>query len=160
MENIQVKIVQKPRRKVILKRGKAAEDYFAYCEEVGCEIWEQLSAMDSLEGEPVCLWLPEVFVIPGTSVYVQGVEVAEDDLSPVPQGFDVITLPAAEYLRFQGQPFQEETFCDAIGQVWNFMASFDSAALGYAWDDASPRIQLEPRCERGYVELRAVRKLK
>lgn len=36
-------------------------------------------------------------------------------------------------------------------------AAFDTAVIGYAWDNGSPRIQLEPRGERGYIELRAVR---
>lgn len=156
MEKIQVQILQKPRRRVIIKRGIRAEDYFAYCGEVGCGIWEQLLTMNSLDGEPVCLWLPEAYRTPGTSAYVQGVEQALDDSSPVPQGFDVITLPEACYLRFQGPAFEEETFEAAIGEVRSAMAAFDPAALGCVWDDTNPRIQLEPRAERGYVELRAV----
>ncbi len=30
--------------------------------------------------------------------------------------------------------------------------------IGYEWDEESPRIQLEPRGERGYIELRAIKK--
>lgn len=156
MNNIQVQLVRKPRRKVILKRGVKAEDYFAYCEEVGCDIWEQLLGMDC--GEPVCLWLPEAYIVPGTSRYVQGVEVPPEDDRPIPEGFDVIELPESEYLLFRGQPFAEETFPQAIGEVWQFMAEFDPASLGFQWDDENPRIQLEPRCERGYLEYRAVKK--
>lgn len=51
MENLQsvfVQIVHKPMRKVILKRGIQAEDYFPYCEEVGCDVWGLLTSMDSL----------------------------------------------------------------------------------------------------------------
>lgn len=157
MKHIQVTIVQRPRRTAIVKRGKTAEDYFSYCEEVGCEVWEALLTMPSLDGEPVCLWLPDRLIAPGTSRYVQGVEVEVP--FPAPDGFDAIDLPAAAYLRFQGQPFEEETFCQAIDEVWDFMEGFDPGTLGYAWDEESPRIQLEPRCERGYVELKAVRKL-
>lgn len=159
METIQIQIIQKPRRKAFIKRGIRAEDYFSYCEEVGCDIWEQLCQMESLDGEPVCLWLPEAMIAPGTSLYVQGVEVHADYDGIVPAGFDVLTLPEAEYLRFQGAPFVEETFMEAIDKVWEYMAAFDPASIGYAWDDENPRIQLEPRCERGYVELKAVRKL-
>lgn len=32
------------------------------------------------------------------------------------------------------------------------------ASLGFEWDEENPRIQLEPQCERGYMELKAVRK--
>lgn len=31
-------VIERPARKLILKRGIKAEDYFAYCEEVGCEV--------------------------------------------------------------------------------------------------------------------------
>lgn len=151
-------IIRKPQRKALIKRGIRAEDYFAYCEEVGCDIWAQLLGMESLEGEPVCLWLPEHLIAPGTSRYVQGVEVPAQYAGSVPEGFDIIDLPEAEYLQFQGPPFTEETFGEAIGDVWKDMAAFDPAAIGYEWDEESPRVQLEPRCERGYVERKAIRK--
>lgn len=160
MENVQtvfIQIIHKPRRKVILKRGVRAEDYFPYCEEVGCDVWGILTSMDSLCGEPVCLWLTEAYRKPGTSIYVQGVEVPMDYDGPVPEGFDVITLPAADYLMFQGAPFREEDYCKAITAVQQAMNSYDPAVIGYVWDDANPRIQLEPRGDRGYIELRAVK---
>ena len=157
--NVFVQLMRKPERKVILKRGVRAEDYFAYCEEVGCDVWGVLTSMDSLCGEPVCLWLPEPYKTPGTSTYVQGVEVETGDSGPVPEGFDVITLPTAEYLVFQGEPFREEDYCEAITAVQNAADKYDPALIGYRWDDGQPRIQLEPRGERGYIELRPVRPL-
>ncbi|GFI08004.1 hypothetical protein IMSAGC007_00448 [Lachnospiraceae bacterium] len=57
--------------------------------------------MDSLCGEPVCLWLPGAYKKPGTSTYVQGVEAEADYHGEIPEGFDVISLPAAEYLAVQ-----------------------------------------------------------
>lgn len=161
MENVKsvfVQTVHKPERKVIVKRGRSAEDYFSYCEEVGCDVWGTLLSMDSLCGEPVCLWLPEKYRTPGTSVYVQGVEVSADYCGAVPQGFDVITLPQADYLIFQGEPFAEEDYCEAIEAVSQAMNRYVPSVHGYEWDDSSPRIQLEPRGERGYIELRAVKK--
>lgn len=161
MENLQsvfVQVIQKPERKVIIKRGIKAEDYFPYCEEVGCDVWGLLTSMDSLCGEPVCLWLPEAYKKPNTSTYVQGVEVATDYNGNLPEGFDIITLPAAEYLMFQGEPFQEEDYCEAIVAVQQAMNRYDPSVIGYTWDDTNPRIQLEPRGERGYIELRAVKR--
>lgn len=38
------------------------------------------------------------------------------------------------------------------------MERYDPAVIGYVWDDSNPRIQLEPRGERGYIELRPVKK--
>ena len=154
--NIFIQVIHKPERKVICKRGVSAEDYFPYCEEVGCDVWGMLLSMDSLCGEPVCLWLPQQYKKPNTSTYVQGVEVAADYCGPVPEGFDTILLPAADYLMFQGESFAEEDYCDAIASVQQAMRSYDPAVIGYAWDNSNPRIQLEPRGERGYIELKSI----
>lgn len=158
LQNVFVQLMRKPRRKVIIKRGIQAEDYFDYCSEVGCDVWGILMSMDSLCGEPVCLWLPEKYREPGTSVYVQGVEALPDDEVKFPEGFDIIELPEAEYLVFQGEPFREEDYCQAILAVQHAMKQYDPALIGYMWDDENPRIQLEPRGERGYIELRAVKR--
>ena len=156
--NIFIQVIHKPERKVICKRGIKAKDYFPYCEEVGCDVWGMLLSMDSLCGEPVSLWLPEQFKKPNTSTYVQGVEVPTDYTGPVPKGFDVIELPAANYLMFQGEPFAEEDYCDAISAVQQAMNGYDPDIIGYRWDDSNPRIQLEPRGNRGYIELRSAKK--
>ena len=155
-QNVFIQVIHKPRRKVIIKRGIKADNYFDYCGEVGCDVWGMLLSMDSLCGEPVCLWLPEQYKLAETSTYVQGVEVAEDYDGVIPEGFDVITLPDADYLMFQGEPFDEEDYCDAIFAVQNAMNRYDPTVIGYCWDDTNPRIQLEPRGERGYIEMRAV----
>ncbi|MEA4966035.1 MAG: AraC family transcriptional regulator [Oscillospiraceae bacterium] len=161
MEHVQsifIQVLRKPERKVLIRRGRKAEEYFSYCEEVGCDIWGLLLSMDSLCGEPVSLWLPEPYQKPGTSTYVQGVEAAIDYAGPVPDGFDVISLPEAEYLMFQGEPFREEDYCEAITAVQHAMDRYDPTVIGYEWDAANPRIQLAPRGERGYIELRAVKR--
>ena len=161
MENLQsvfVQRIKKPARKVIIKRGVKAEDYFPYCEEVGCDVWGLLTSMDSLCGEPVCLWLPQKYIKPHTSTYVQGVEVADDYDGTVPEGFDVIALPEAEYLMFQGEPFEEENYCEAILAVQHAMEKYNPDTIGYEWNTENPRIQLEPLGTRGYIELKAVKR--
>lgn len=158
VQSVFIQLIRKPERKVVIKRGVRAMDYFAYCGEVGCDVWGMLSSMDSLCGEPVCLWLTEPYRKPDTSVYVQGVEVEVDYTGPVPEGYDVIQLPAAEYLMFQGEPFREEDYCEAIAAVQQSMERYDPGVIGYAWDEQNPRIQLEPRGVRGYIELKAVKK--
>lgn len=95
---------------------------------------------------------------PNTSTYVQGVEGLTDYTGPVSEGFDVIELPTADYLMFQGEPFAEEDYCDAISAVQQAMNGYDPDIIGYCWDDSNPRIQLEPRGNRGYIELRSVKK--
>lgn len=154
--NIFIQTIHKPARKVLCKRGKTAEDYFCYCEEVGCDVWGMLLSMDSISGEPVSLWLPQQYKKAGTSTYVQGVEVSVSYDGVIPEGFDFLDLPEADYLMFQGEPFAEEDYCEAISAVEQAMNSYDPAVIGYAWDDSNPRIQLEPRGSRGYIELRAV----
>ena len=151
-----IQVIEKPARKAVIRRGVRAEDYFAYCEEVGCDVWGLLTSMRSLCGEPVCLWLPEKLRKPGTSVYVQGVETPEDYSGPVPEGFDVIDLPAAKYLMFQGEPFEEEDYCQAIEAVQSAAKEYDPSVIGYRWDRENPRIQLEPVGTRGYIELYAI----
>ncbi len=161
MENLQrifVQVIRKPERNVIIKRGIRAEDYFDYCSEVSCDVWGTLMSMDSLCGEPVCLWLPEAYREPDTSTYVQGVEVEAAYEGKIPEGFSMIALPAAEYLVVQGEAFKEEEYSQAISTVQYAIDHYDPTTIGYEWDDSNPRIQLEPRGERGYIELRAIRK--
>lgn len=157
IKNVFIQVIDKPSRKVIIKRGKDATEYWTYSQEVGCDVWGMLTSMKSLSGEPVCLWLPEEYRKPGTSEYVQGVEVADDYSGPVPDGFDVITLPIAKYLMFQGEPYAEEDYCEAIESVQKSMDRYDPTVIGFSWDDSNPRIQLEPIGTRGYIELRAVK---
>lgn len=101
VQSVFVQLMKKPARKCMIKRGVKADSYFDYCEEVGCDVWGILTSMDSRCGEPVCLWLPDKEIKPGTSKYVQGVETAIDFTGVIPEGFDVITLPAADYLVFR-----------------------------------------------------------
>ena len=157
-QSLFVQVVHKPERLCIIKRGISAEDYFPYCEEVSCDVWGILLSIKSLSGEPVCLWLPEKFKKPNTSTYVQGVEVEKNYMGIVPEGFDVITLPEADYLMFQGQPFCEEDYCEAIRSVQHAINTYDPSAIGYQWDNSNPRIQLEPIGTRGYIELRSIKK--
>ena len=158
IKNVFVQVIDKPAHKVVVKRGIKADEYWTYCKEVGCDVWGVLMSMKSLCGEPVCMWLPEKYIKPGTSKYVQGVETAADYEGTVPDGFDVIDFPAQKYLMFQGEPFKEEDYCDAITAVEQAMDKYDPKLIGYEWDDSNPRIQLEPRGERGYIEMRAVKR--
>ena len=159
VKSVFVQVIEKPERKVIIKRGKEATEYFKYCEEVGCDVWGLLCSMKSICGEPVCLWLPEKYINAGTSEYVQGVEVAMDYSGEIPEGFDVIELPKCKYIMFQGEPFEEENFVEAIDQIWDAIKKYNPEVIGYEWDDSNPRIQLEPIGARGYIELLAVKSI-
>ena len=153
IRNIFIQVIEKPARKVIIKRGINADEYFSYCEEVGCDVWGLLTSIKSISGEPVCMWLPKKLRNPVTNEYVQGVEVENDYSGSVPEGFEVIELPAAKYLLFRGEPFAEEDYAQAITEIWQAEKKYDPAFIGDEWDEENPRIQLEPRGERGYIEL-------
>ena len=153
-----IQVIEKPARKVIIKRGIKATEYWSYCNEVGCDVWGLLLSIKSISGEPVCLWLPEHLRKPAANEYVQGAEVEADYSGPVPEGFEVIDLPAATYLLFRGEPFAEENYEAAIGEIWEAEKKYDPAFIGYEWDRSNPRIQLEPVGERGYIELVPVKR--
>ncbi len=153
-----VQVVDRPARKMILKRGKRATHYFEYCEEVGCQVWEQLGQIKAAIHEPMGLWLPKALIRRGTSLYAQGVEVPADYSGPVPEGFDLIDLPPCTLMVFQGPPFDEKNFEQAIASLWDIMKTYQPELYGYEWDDAAaPRFQLEPVGYRGYMEGRPVR---
>lgn len=152
-KNIFIQVIERPERKVLIMRGKTAKDYWKYCEEVGCDIWGILESIKSITGEPVCMWLPKSYIKPQTSKYVQGVEVPLDYFGVIPDGFDSIILPASKYLMFQGEPFKEEDYENAIYDVMDAEKKYDPSVIGYIWDDENPKIQLEPIGSRGYIEL-------
>ncbi len=158
LSTVFVQVAERPERKLILKRGVTAAHYFDYCEEVGCGVWEVLGSIRGALYEPIGMWLPEHMVKPGTSVYAQGVEVPADFSGEVPEGYEVISLPACSMMVFQGPPFAEEKFEDAIGDLWEVMKSYDPGLYGFEWaDEDGPRFQLAPMGYRGYIEARPVR---
>ena len=159
IRNVFIQVIEKPERKVIIKRGVKANEYWSYCKEVGCDVWGLLTSIKSISGEPVCLWLPEHLRKPVTNEYVQGVEVEPDYTGTVPEGFEIIDLPASTYLLFRGEPFKEENYEKAIGEIWDAEKKYNPEFIGYTWDDKNPRIQLEPSGERGYIELVPVKKI-
>lgn len=159
IRNVFIQAVEKPARKVIIKRGVNATEYWSYCKEVGCDVWGLLTSIKSISGEPVCLWLPKELRNPVTNEYVQGVEVEPDYNGEIPEGFDVIDLPASTYLLFRGEPFAEENYEEAIKEIWDAEKKYNPEFIGFKWDESNPRIQLEPIGERGYIELLPVKKI-
>lgn len=155
-----VQVVERPARKLILKRGVKAEDYYAYCEEVGCEVWDVLTGIQQALYEPMGMWLPEKLRRPGTSRYAQGVEVPADYRGAVPEGFDCIELQPCKMMIFQGQPYDDAHFEEAIGSLWETIKQYNPEIYGFKWaDEDGPRFQLEPQGYRGYIEGRPVRSL-
>jgi len=151
-------VIERPARKVMLKRGVKASHYFEYCEEVGCDVWGILSSIKEALHEPMGMWLPQNLIKAGTSVYVQGVEVPKDFAGEIPSGFEIIDLPPCKMMVFQGEPFDDEKFGEAIEELWDVMKRYQPETYGFQWaDELAPRFQLEPQGYRGYIEGRPIR---
>lgn len=157
IKTIFVQVIERPARKLLLKRGVTAADYMAYCEEVGCDVWSLLTSVKEALYEPAGFWLPKHLIKEGTSQYVQGVELPLDYSNEVPDGFDLIELPPCKMMVFQGEPYDDENFREAIGEIWDHIPKFDPTIYGFRWaPEAAPRFQLEPWGYRGYIEARPV----
>ena len=155
-----VQVVDRPARKLILKRGIRAKQYFEYCDEVGCDIWQVLCGVKEALYEPIGMWLPKSLIKRGTSVYAQGVEVPIDYSGEVPEGCEVIGLAPCRMMVFQGPPYDDCKFQEAIGELWQVMNGYDPELFGFKWaDEDGPRFQLQPMGYRGYIEARPVREL-
>lgn len=156
--SIFVQVIERPQRKLLLKRGREATEYFAYCEEVGCDVWDELCDIKEALYEPVGLWMPKSLRPEGTSEYVQGVELPVGYDGQVPDGYDLIDLAPCLMMVFQGASFPDEEFGTAIGELWGAIERYDPKLYGYEWaDEAAPRFQLEPQGYRGYIEARPVK---
>ena len=104
MDTVFVQVVDRPQRKAVVRFAQRATDYFTYCEEVGCDVWDVLSGIDNALYEPMGMWMPQSLRTMGTATYLQGVEVPLDFNHPIPQGYEVLTLPACRMMIFQGPP--------------------------------------------------------
>jgi AraC family transcriptional regulator len=100
-------------------------------------------------------------ILSGTSRYAQGVEVPADYSGKIPDVFDNINLTPCKMMIFQGPPFKDEEFEDAINNLWEVMKSYNPEIYGFAWaDQDAPRFQMEPQGYRGYIESRPVREIR
>ncbi|MDE5414293.1 AraC family transcriptional regulator [Alkalihalobacterium chitinilyticum] len=157
-KSVFVQVVERPARKVLLKRGVSAKDYFQYCEEVdSVEVWSILTSVKEAIYEPVGMWLPNHLIEENTSQYVQGVEVPLDYSNKIPEGFELIELDPCTMMVFQGEPYDDEDFMAEIDQVWKHIDNFNPTIYGFKWQpEAAPRFQLAPMGYRGYIEARPV----
>ncbi len=150
-------VVTYPARRLLLRPGVNAEEYFAYCGEVGCDVWGVLCSVKEALGEPMGLWLPDSLRPAGCSRYAQGVEVPADYRGVVPEGFILLDLPPCRMMVFQGEPYDEEVYPEAIGAASRAIDQYDPTRYGYRWaPQDAPRFQLEPQGWRGYIEGRPV----
>ncbi|GHV36287.1 hypothetical protein FACS18949_15520 [Clostridia bacterium] len=104
---VTVTAVEHPARKLILKRTAHSDDYFAMCEEIGCD-WEGvLSSIPEKLDEWCYCQLPPNLMSHGTTAAASGVEVPLDYAKPIPDGCDVIELPPCSMLYFRTAPYDD-----------------------------------------------------
>lgn len=153
-----VRVEDKPRRKMVIRRGVKAEDYFAFCDETDCDVWSVLLSIKEATAEPVGMWLPKKFRKPNTSEFCLGVEVPLDYKKTLPEHFEFAEFPPCKMMFFQGQPFDDDDFGEAIDSMWKTIAEYNPEINGYEWaNEDGPRIQLEPLGKRGYIEAKPVK---
>ena len=75
METVFVQVIERQKRNVIVTFAQKATDYFTYCEEVSCDVWETLASIENALFEPIGMWMHSQFRKMGTGQYCQGVEV-------------------------------------------------------------------------------------
>ena len=56
-------VIARPKRKLILIRGKNATHYFEFCDEVGCDIWGKLLNIKDALYEPIGMWMTIIFLV-------------------------------------------------------------------------------------------------
>ena len=161
-------IVDRPTRKLLLRRAKSAGDYFGYCEEYGCADdetgnsipWEIVSRIREALYEPVGMWLPDNMHPAGTGVYAQGIELPADYNGEIPEGFEIIDLSPCKMLVFQGESYDDDEFEKEIAALWERIEKFNPEVYGFEYaDELAPRMQLAPMGWRGYIEMRPVREI-
>jgi len=102
--------------------------------------------------EPVGLWLPDNMRPADTGLYAQGVEVPADYAGEIPEGFDLMDLPACKMLVFQGEPFRDEDFEEAICALWVPARSSTPRPTATSTRPSSPRAcSFRPRAGAGIL---------
>jgi len=160
LNTVFVQVVDRPARKLILKRGIKSTHYFEYCDEVGCDVEQETKNIKDALYEPCGMWLPKNLQKPGTSEFVMGVEMPADFKGKVPKGYEIIDLKPCKMMVFQGPPFEDANFGQAIMDLWEVLETYNPELYGFAWaDEDGPRLELAPQGYRGHIELLPVRQL-
>ena len=158
---VTVTVIEKPACKLILKRGITSTDYFGYCEEMGCDTWEILEAIPQGLGGVPFLELPLSMITPGTSKAACALEVPADYNDKIPEGFEIIDLPAFWYMWFQGAPYDDENhFGGAHEELGRAIENYKPELYGYEFaKDSAPHFHYGTSAATGCKEMIPVRRL-
>ena len=160
---VTVTVIEKSARKLILFRGKTADDYFSLMAEIGCDKWEALDASltpGALESTSL-VRLPPNMIKPDTSAVAVGLEVSTDYCGEIPVRFEIIDMPAFTYLWFQGLPYDDDDWYGyAHDEVRRAIENYRPALYGYefAYDEA-PSFAYGSSAAAGTKDMVPVRKI-
>jgi len=144
-------VVERPARKMLLLRSKKAICYETYCEEVGYAWQGILGSVPEKLDNPALVTLPPYLVREGTSETAGAVEVPQDYDKALPEGYELIDLPAGKVMFFQGMPFADgQDYPEAIGIVYEASAQYKPEAYGYRYaPDTAPQYNFGADAEVG-----------
>ncbi len=133
--------VEKPKRKLVYIPAKSANDYWSFCEEVGCD-WEGLlNSIPSKMCTAAILTLPPALILEGYGSVAAGVEVPADFEGIVPENAFICELPPCTMLEFESEkPNSEEEFFAFLGELFKAVENFDYVSHGFkVADEIAPR---------------------
>ena len=147
--------ITKPACKLIIKRGILATDYFSYCDEIGCDIWDTLAKVPNRLDKVSFVILPEFLVSEGTSKACCAAEVPLDYNSSVPGGCEIIELPEHTMLWFQGAPYADEAwYGGAHAEIYNAIQNYKPELYGYRFAyDLAPEFHYGTSAKDGCRQL-------
>ena len=131
--------VTRPARRLVIRRGVTANDYFSYCAEIGCDIWDTLAALPGRLDDVYFVILPKSMAAEGKSLAGCAAEMPAGWEGAVPDGCELIDLPEQEMLWFQSEPYEkEDEYGLAHGAVASAIAHYrpERYSLRFAYDEA------------------------
>jgi len=158
---VTVTVVEKPNRKLILKRGKKSTDYFEFCEEIGCDAFEILETIPQALEKAVFIELPASMITPGTSKAAAALEVPFDFDGEIPEGFDTVDLTSHLYMWFNGAPYEDEAmFGAAHEELYRAIVNYKPEVYGYEFaPDSAPVFHYGTTAATGCKQLIPVTRL-
>ena len=158
---VTVTVVEKPACRLILTRGKTSVDYFALCGEIGCDKEEMLETVPQTLDKVAYIELPPYLITPGTSKSAFGVEVPADFNGEIPEGFEVIDLPASQFMWFNGAPYEDENMWGvAHEELARAIGRYKPEMYGYEFAlDAAPHYFYGTSAATGCREMIPVRRV-
>lgn len=156
-KKIEISIQDAPERLFVGIWAEGARDYFGFWKAVaerGLDCRQVEGSLASLTANAqIGGWLERG----GKRGYLYGVEMDADYEGPLPEGMEMIRIPAGSYAVFRHPPYDYERDDDAVyAALAEAMASWDPGVAGYLWNDELPLWQRHDPAAMGQSWCRAL----